>query len=59
MHYYQLGQSINYDETELNGEMIAINYVFIISVLELVKWCAEEEMAGGQEHKKSFSWNSY
>ncbi len=56
VYYHQLGQSVNYEETTLsNGEMIAINYVFIVSVLELAKRYAEEEMAEEQEHKNSSS----
>ena len=56
VYYHQLGQSVNYEETTLsNGEMIAINYVFIVSVLELAKRYAEEEMAEEQEHKNNSS----
>lgn len=35
--------------------MIAINYVFIVSVLELAKRYAEEEIAEEKEHKNSSS----
>ena len=52
VYYHQLGQSRNYEETTLsNGEMIAINYVFIVSVLQLAKRYADEENAEEQEHK--------
>lgn len=52
VYYNQLGQSVNYEETTLsNGEIIAINYVFIVSVLQLAKRYADEENAETQEHK--------
>lgn len=52
VYYHQLGQSRNYEETTLsNGEMIAINYVFIVSVLQLAKRYADEENSEEQEHK--------
>lgn len=52
VYYHQLGQSMNYEETTLsNGEMIAINYVFIVSVLQLAKQYADEENAEEQGHE--------
>lgn len=38
VYYYQLGELSNYEEENLsNGETIAINFVFIVSILELAK----------------------
>lgn len=42
--YHQLGDMINYEEETLsNGETIAINFVFIVSILELAKRYRELE----------------
>lgn len=38
VYYHQLGELSNYEEENLsNGETIAINFVFIVSILELAK----------------------
>ena len=38
VYYHQVGNKINYEEQNLsNGETIAINFVFIVSILELAK----------------------
>jgi hypothetical protein len=38
VYYHQVGQMRNYEEKNLsNGETIAINFVFIVSILELAK----------------------
>ena len=38
MYYRQVGDYMNFEEENLsNGEMIAINFVFIVSILELAK----------------------
>ena len=38
MYYRQIGEYVNFEEENLsNGEMIAINFVFIVSILELAK----------------------
>lgn len=44
VYYHQLGSLMNYEEETLsNGETIAINFVFIVSILELAKKYRELE----------------
>ncbi len=44
VYYHQLGDKTNYEEENLsNGETIAINFVFIVSILELAKRYRELE----------------
>ena len=44
VYYHQVGNKINYEEQNLsNGETIAINFVFIVSILELAKQYRELE----------------
>ncbi len=44
VYYHQVGNKMNYEEENLsNGEMIAINFVFIVSILELAKAYRELE----------------
>lgn len=44
VYYRQVGNKTNYEEENLsNGEMIAINFVFIVSILELAKKYRELE----------------
>jgi len=45
VYYRQLGSMCNYEEQNLsNGETIAINFVFIVSILELAEKYREEEL---------------
>lgn len=45
VYYHQVGNMINYEEENLsNGETIAINFVFIVSILELAKKYREMEL---------------
>lgn len=44
VYYHQVGELTNYEEMNLsNGETIAINFVFIVSILELAKQYREIE----------------
>ena len=44
VYYHQVGNKTNYEEENLsNGETIAINFVFIVSILELAKEYRELE----------------
>ena len=44
VYYYQVGNMTNYEEENLsNGETIAINFVFIVSILELARRYRELE----------------
>ncbi len=52
VYYHQLGDRTNCEETVLsNGETIAINYVFIVSVLELAKRYMEQDKEEQSEHE--------
>lgn len=54
VYYHSLGDNAEYEETNLsNGENIAINYVFIVSVLQLASQYAAEEMRENKEHGNS------
>ena len=54
VYYRQLGDLTNYEEETLsNGETIAINFVFIVSILELANKYREEEEKDSEEGMKN------